>query len=285
LISLEKAYNECQQVIMKNSQTFYKAFSFLPREKRNAVWAVYTFCRRVDDIVDEGSNVLVELTKFEETFRRFLQGHIDRTDFLWVALEDVFERFRMEVKPFWEMIEGQRMDLIQMEYKTYDELLHYSYHVASTVGLMLLPILAPKNANELKEGGIALGLAMQITNILRDIAEDFERGRIYLPAEVMHTYQYTKEDLSRGIVNEAFIAMWEDLAKRAELLYETAFSTMHLYPLASRLPVEGAARLYRAILFEIRKQNYRVFDAKHYVSDEHKQEIMHLLKSKVKEVI
>ncbi|MCP8968255.1 phytoene/squalene synthase family protein [Ectobacillus sp. SYSU M60031] len=282
---LEYAYRECQQVIMEHSKTFYKAFSLLPREKRNAVWAVYTFCRTVDDIVDEGQDALRELAQFEAEFRAFLSGSFSRGNAMWVALEDVFRRFEMDPQPFWEMIAGQRMDLVKMRYEAYEELLDYSYHVASTVGLMLLPILAPKQAVQLKPGAIALGLAMQITNILRDIGEDWERGRIYVPAELLELHGYTAGSLQAGEVNTAFITLWEDLARRAEVLYEEALASMHLYPLTSRLPVEGAARLYRAILPEIRKQGYTVFGQKHYVTDEAKQEILALMKEKEREVI
>ncbi|MBO9128689.1 phytoene/squalene synthase family protein [Bacillus sp. 165] len=285
MISLEKAYYKCEDIIKKNSQTFYQAFSLLPREKRNAVWAVYAFCRRVDDIVDEGDNVIEELEQFHREFVAFLEGKADREDFLWIALQDVFSKFELETKPFYELIEGQRMDVVKYTYSTYEELLHYSYHVASTVGLILLPILAPAKVEHLKQGAISLGLAMQITNILRDIGEDLERGRTYLPAQLMKAYGYTVEHLCTGTVNDSFLSLWEHLAKEAENLYNEAFKTIHLYPLTSRIPVEGAARLYRAILDEIRRNQYRVFGRKYFVPDEQKQAILSMLNKTKKEVI
>jgi len=274
--SIEKAYQQCEKIIAHHSKTFYKAFSLLPKKQRNAVWAVYAFCRRVDDIVDEGNAPLQELQAFEQEFSLFKQGKLLHDD-MWIALEDVFERFDMDVQPFDEMIVGQKMDLIKTNYETVEEVKHYSYHVASTVGLMLLPILAPKNHRLLREDGIALGIAMQITNILRDIGEDLERSRIYIPSEVMSRFGYTEEMLRNHEVNTAFISVWEFMAAEAEILYEQGLSSLHLYPMSSRIPLKGATFLYRAILKAVREQQYQVFGQKNFVTKEEKQKILALL--------
>lgn len=274
MMNLKDAYTSCEKVIALNSKSFYQAFSLLPKEKKKAVWAVYAFCRTVDDIVDEGSNSEEELEQFKKDFQNFLTGMYDLDNPMWVALADVFEKYAMDIEAFSGLITGQEMDLTIHRYRTMEELLNYSYYVASTVGLMLLPILAPNKTGILKEGAISLGYAMQITNILRDIGEDLEMGRIYLPEEVMKKYELQEDELRAGIVSPQFIAVWEELAETAELHYKKAFETIHEYPMSSRVPVKGAALVYREILATIRSKEYNVFCEKHFVPDESKQAIL-----------
>lgn len=277
MMELKQAYSYCERIIADNSKSFYKAFSLLPKEKRKAVWAVYAFCRKVDDIVDEGSHPETELKAFRKDFDEFLAGSIQWDDPMWLALEDVFESYDMDASAFYGLIKGQEMDLTINRYRTLDELLDYSYHVASTVGLMLLPILAPGRTALLKDGAISLGYAMQITNILRDIGEDLSMDRIYLPQEIMRKYGLAEEALGSGTVSESFIQVWEELASIAEFHYDRAFETINDYPLSSRVPVKGAALVYREILSTIRSKEYTVFHEKHYVTDDSKQSILQCL--------
>ncbi|KSU57253.1 phytoene synthase [[Bacillus] enclensis] len=274
MCSVKEAYKQCEVVIKHHSKTFYKAFSLLPKDERNAVWAVYSFCRRVDDIVDEGRNPEAELVLFKAEFDQFLKGEYDAENPSWLALDDVFGRYEMDARAFHDLIKGQEMDLTINRYETLDDLLDYSYHVASTVGLMLLPILAPGKTDVLKDGGISLGLAMQLTNILRDISEDLDRDRIYLPQELMRKHGVTECMLRAGVVDDSFISLWEEIASEAESLYAEAFKTMKEYPLSSRIPVRGAAYLYREILPTIRSKKHKVFGQKHYVDEETKKEIV-----------
>ncbi|WP_394176377.1 phytoene/squalene synthase family protein [Guptibacillus hwajinpoensis] len=271
---LEQAYSHCEAIIKHHSKTFYKAFSFLPPTKRKAVWAVYGFCRQVDDIVDEGTDPEAQLTVFRAQFASFLNGQVPGNDPMWLALEDVFQKFPMEPQAFHDMIAGQEMDLYKTEYYTMEELEHYSYHVASTVGLMLLPILAPKKVDELRDSAIALGLGMQITNILRDISEDLERQRIYIPINEMIASGYMVDDLLNHRLTKEFIEVWERLASRAEDHYEKAFSAMHHYPLDARLPVKSSAVFYRAILKSIRKKDYNIFEQRAFVTEKEKEELL-----------
>nr|WP_285850964.1 phytoene/squalene synthase family protein [Bacillus altitudinis] len=261
----------CEETIQTHSKTFYRAFSMLPKKKRQAVWAVYSFCRRADDIVDESPSPKEELASFQEAFNRFLQGEVDRDDPMWVALEYTFQQFRMDESPFRDLLRGQEMDLEQHRYETLDELLIYSYHVASTVGLMLLPIIAPRKKEQLKEAAISLGIGMQLTNILRDIGEDkAERNRIYLPKQVMDQFGYTEQELQEGIVNQAFQHVWEYIAFEAEAYYEEFFDHLHEFPLYSRIPVKAAAHFYKAILDKTRENEYRVFTKRSYISTQEK---------------
>ncbi|WP_342527004.1 phytoene/squalene synthase family protein [Chryseomicrobium sp. FSL W7-1435] len=276
-MNVKQAYQECERVIAENSRTFYKAFSLLPKADRLAVWAVYAFCRRVDDLVDEGLNPVTSLREFEQEFQNFLDGRYDEADPMWLALADVFKRYDMDPEPFKEQLKGQEMDLTNNRYKTMDDLLVYCYHVASTVGLMLLPILAPTRQQELKEDAITLGLAMQLTNILRDVGEDLNRGRIYMPTDRLAHFEVSEWCMRKGVISEGFIRSWEELAVQAEAYYDQANRSIHFYPKRSQIPLKSASHFYRHILSTIREKDYRVFDTKHFVSDERKAEILAVL--------
>ncbi|WP_422124228.1 phytoene/squalene synthase family protein [Planococcus sp. X10-3] len=273
-MDLNQAYRYCEEIIAVNSKSFYKSFSMLPKDNRKAVWAIYAFCRMVDDIVDEGTDPAAQLSLFKQEFHNFLNGDFDPTNPMWLALSDVFKNYDMDEEAYRSMIAGQEMDLEQKRYQTVEEVLGYSYHVASSVGLMLLPVLAPGKTGILKEGAIALGYAMQITNILRDIDEDLEMGRIYLPAELMKKHNLKLDDLRRKVVTPAFVAVWEEMAEEAEIQYQKAFETINEYPVTSRIPVKGAGLVYREILTTIRKKDYNVFGQKHFVPDHSKQQIL-----------
>ncbi|MDE5412081.1 phytoene/squalene synthase family protein [Alkalihalobacterium chitinilyticum] len=270
---IEKAYESCRVVIERHSKSFAKAFNVLPSEKRKAVWAVYAFCRRVDDIVDNGGT-LEELHAFKTEFELFLGGSFSVNDDMWVALNDVFQRYSMEAEPFFDMIRGQEMDFEVHHYPSLEQLEQYSYYVASSVGLMLLPILAPSNNLHLKSGAISLGLAMQLTNILRDVGEDLERGRVYIPADLMEKHNYTREELIKGEINDNFIGLWEDIATRAEQLYDIALPTIENYPMDARFPVKAALHFYRHILNSVRKNKYNCFTTRAYVSDGDKRQLL-----------
>ncbi|WP_421381301.1 phytoene/squalene synthase family protein [Bacillus salacetis] len=271
---MKEAYQACEDIIKKHSKTFYKAFSFLPEENRNAVWAIYAFCRRVDDIVDESQNPEAELEKFKEEFSRFASGeHMSESPY-WAALQDVFQRYQMELAPFEDMITGQEMDLSGRIYYSINDFESYCYHVAGTVGLMLLPVLAPGKEQELRDGAIALGIAMQYTNVLRDIGEDLDRNRVYLPEDVLKEHGYSKSLLAGNVLNSSFISMWESLAKRAEAHYQEAMETMYHYPSYSLLPVQSAAIFYRGILDSVRANGYNVFSERAYVSEWQKEKLL-----------
>ncbi|TDL80705.1 phytoene/squalene synthase family protein [Peribacillus frigoritolerans] len=274
MVDLNLAYKQCEEVIQHHSKTFYKAFSLLPSKKRKAVWAVYAFCRIVDDIVDEGKKPKEELREFQEEFEGFLKGSFSHENFMWVALHDTFKQYEMDIQAFRDMIKGQGMDLVKIRYHSMDEVLDYSYHVASTVGLMLLPILAPRKIAVLREGAIALGLGMQLTNILRDIGEDLGRDRIYLPKDIMQKHHLTEMDLQKQTVTPEFISVWEHLAAEAEKQYDTAMLTMNEYPIHARAPVKAAGHFYRAILNKIRLNDYDVFGERNFVSNEEKHAIL-----------
>ncbi|WP_290773522.1 phytoene/squalene synthase family protein, partial [Exiguobacterium sp. UBA6282] len=158
-MTIQNAYIKCEEVIQSGSKTFYKAFSLLPKADRQAVYAIYTFCRFLDDTVDESDTPKESLLAFLNEFKRFRNGEVLNKP-LWIALADVFERYEMDETPFLELAEGMRWDIEKNRYQTLEETEQYSYYVASTVGLMLLPILAPQQP-DLRKSAIDLGIAMQ----------------------------------------------------------------------------------------------------------------------------
>ncbi|SIS38274.1 phytoene/squalene synthase family protein [Salimicrobium flavidum] len=273
-MDLDKAYEKCHAIIENHSKTFAKAFSYLPGDRKRAVWAVYGFCRYVDDVVDEGDEPERQLAQIKQELIQFERKEYVPERPFWIALHDVREKFDLKFEPFHDMIKGQEMDLGPVEIELEEELLDYSYNVASTVGLMLLPILAPGKYELLKKDAIYLGYAMQLTNILRDIGEDLERGRIYFPKKVYESFGYSKEDLINKQVSEEFIRTWEYIAVKAEEYYASAMETLSYYPLSSRLPVKGAAYLYMNILEAVRNENYDVFRKRAFLNEEEKKRII-----------
>lgn len=279
-MQVKQAYRECEAIIKHHSATFYKAFSLLDKADRQAVYAVYAFCRIVDDIVDEGEDVEQELRLFKAEFEQFLAGNYAETAAHWVALADVFQRYPMDQQAFFDMIEGQEMDLTIHRYETLAALETYCYHVATTVGLMLLPILVPEVTPILRENAHHLGYALQLTNILRDVAEDYQRGRIYLPQQLLREHHVSEKMLVGPTASPEFIAVWEALATRALAEYRQADEQAELYPRRARLAVYGAAKLYAAIIEKIREENYDIFSKKQYVDESKKQIIIELLRKK-----
>lgn len=231
-LSLASDYKYCEQIIKRHSRSFYYAFSKLPAEKAKAVYAIYAFCRTADDSVDENGTreaQLDALRKLEEDLILF-EVRKERDEPMWRALRDVFNRFDMDIKPFYDQIKGQYMDIDFSMPETIEDIERYSYYVAGTVGLMLLPIIASKNCSALQKDAVYLGIAMQLTNILRDIGEDLTfKNRVYIPREIMVQEKYSVTELKQSVINEAFMSVWERMARHAEKLYAKFHRTVHLY--------------------------------------------------------
>lgn len=261
-MGLKEDYNYCENIIRKNSKSFYSAFSRLSEEKAKDIYAVYAFCRTVDDIVDLNQSKK-QLDLFKSEWENFKRGHVESKPF-WKALENTFSRYDMSFSPFDDMIEGQYSDLEFTQPKNQRELENYCYYVAGTVSLMILPILSANHKN-LKENAVSLGKAMQITNILRDIGEDYDKKRIYLPISVMEKFGYDEKNLDEKTINKNFIEMWEFEAQRAEELYNVASGNLMLYDKDSVLPVIFSIKLYKDILNSVRSNGYDCLRKKNYV--------------------
>lgn len=185
---------------------------------------------------------------------------------VWRALRDSFAKFALTPEPFYLMLDGQALDLGFQQPQSLIQLKEYSFYVAGSVGLMLLPVVAVTNHRELRGLAITLGEAMQLTNILRDVGEDFRRGRIYLPIDLMSQYGVGAFDLGQGKVTDYFIALWEDLAREAEALFAQALEYLPLVDTDSRLPLLLAIYYYQAILGAVRRGGYDCLNRRHYVS-------------------
>ncbi|GEK91391.1 phytoene/squalene synthase family protein [Alkalibacterium kapii] len=266
---LKQAYAYCEEIIKKHSKSFYFAFSKLPKDKANAVYAIYAFCRLADDSIDEAETKKQQaaaLKSLAEELGQFEQGN-ESDHFLWIALRDVFDRYDMSIQPFYDQLKGQTMDYRFKQPETMKTLVDYSYYVAGSVGLMLLPIIAVKNHSDLKKEAIALGVAMQLTNILRDVGEDFNKiDRIYLPKDLMNHYGYRKEDLFEQLIDEKFVQIWENIAHRAEQLYDDFFQSLNLFDEDSQFQVALSAKVYGGILDAVRENGYDCFTQKNKTS-------------------
>ncbi len=254
--TLASDYRSCKRIIDKNSKTFSMAFSILPSPKKEAVWALYALNRRLDDIVDQSPKAL-SLEEEQQKLRRLQAGQIP-SEAVYRALADVDKTFGIDYEAFDAMFTGQYQDLSFSQPETEADLLDYCYYVAGSVGHMLLPVLATKNASLLRDSAKKLGIAMQLTNILRDVGEDFHNQRIYLPVNILEQEQVSLPTVIQTGVTDAYIKVWEHYAKLAESYYQAGLEQLDLYDEDSRLVVKAAAELYREILTAVRKQDYRL---------------------------
>jgi phytoene synthase len=278
LPSVAEAYEHCRQITAEYAKTFYLGTLLMPKQKRKAIWAIYAWCRRTDELVDgiESKYTTTDtLIQWEQQLESVFAGEpVDETD---VALVDTIQSFPLEIQPFRDMIAGQRMDLDCNRYETFEQLKLYCYRVAGTVGLMSNGVLgissnqntAPwegdRQSYNPKEEAIALGIAMQLTNILRDVGEDSRRGRIYLPLEDLKAFDYTEEDLFKGIIDERWRALMSFQIQRARRYYEQAEQGIRYLIRDSRLPVWTSLMLYQGILDAIESNNYDVFNKRAFV--------------------
>jgi phytoene synthase len=246
-----------------HSRTFSLASRFLPRAARLPTAAVYLYCRTVDEVADQRlydvgpEQAMADLDRLAADLDRTLAGHPPDL-LLWQRLAVTHERFGLDPRPFHEMLDGARWDVSGRPIRTDSDLLAYSEYVAGSVGAMMLPLLAPDARDQagLVARARALGDAMQITNILRDVGEDRGLGRCYLPEETMQRFGVTLDDLDRGAVTPAYVALWEHLAGKAEALFEAADPGIRALPLRARAGIRSAARMYREILNEVRASGY-----------------------------
>jgi phytoene synthase len=278
LVPKEDAYEVCRQITAEYSKTFYLGTLLMTPEKRRAIWAIYVWCRRTDELVDGPQAALTTeetLDRWENQLNSIFQGHpVEDTD---VALVHTLKQFPIDIQPFKDMIEGQRMDLYRSRYHTFEELKLYCYRVAGTVGLMSTAVMgvdpgqstAPWQNGQISpnptQEAIALGIANQLTNILRDVGEDARRGRIYLPLEDLALFDYTEADLMNGVIDDRWRALMQFEIQRARKFYQEAEKGISQLSPDARWPVWAAQVLYSKILNVIERNGYDVFNKRAYV--------------------
>ncbi len=276
---LDLAYEKCRKETQRWAKTFYLGTLLLPLEKRKAIWAIYVWCRRTDEIMDSieastksTTELSDNLNEWEENTRNVFKGNI-KSD-LDAVLLDTIEKYPQSIEPYLDMIEGQRMDLSKFRYKNFSELKLYCYRVAGTVGLMTQNVMgidsaytsAPwSNKPDPSEAAIALGIANQLTNILRDVGEDRQRGRIYLPQEDIKKFNYSEEELLKGEINTQWKMLMNFQLKRAREWFKKSEDGIKWLSADARWPVWTSLRLYRGILDSIEKLDYDVFNNRAFV--------------------
>ena len=262
---LAGCYHACGQITRAHSKTFYLSSLFLSSAQRRAVWAVYAFCRTADDIVDRIGPARERLDAIDAWERKLVAAYDDKpADPIFVAFADAARRFGIPIQPALDLLRGARMDVTIHRYETYGELQTYCYLVASTVGLLVMPILGTLS-REAAEYGIALGRAMQMTNILRDVGEDARMGRIYLPSEDLERFACSEAGILAGVVERPFIDMMQFQIERVRAMYAEAEPGIALLAPESRYTVRLALSLYRGILERIEANGYDVFTRRAFV--------------------
>jgi len=278
---LDQAYEICRKETQQWAKTFYLGTLLLPQEKRKAIWAIYVWCRRTDEIMDsiEASTKSQDelsdnLDEWEENTKNVFKGNIKSE--LDAVLLDTIKNYPQSIKPYLDMIDGQRMDLNKFRYKDFDELKLYCYRVAGTVGLMTQNVMgidsaytsAPWSAMpDPSEAAIALGIANQLTNILRDVGEDRQRGRIYLPQADIEKFNYSEEELLKGKINNEWKALMNFQLTRAREWFQKSEDGIKWLSSDARWPVWTSLRLYRGILDSIERLDYDVFNNRAFVKN------------------
>jgi 15-cis-phytoene synthase len=267
---LDSAFEACAAVTREHSKSFYLATSFLPEYKRDAIRALYAFCRATDDIVDSSNadNRHVTLARWRDEADRPWQAQPNPVLQAWTWVR---EHYEVPAQYAEELIDGCEMDLRHVRYNTWEELRTYCYKVASTVGLMSMHIIGPADGQpdtleRAKPFAIDLGVALQLTNILRDVGEDLRRGRVYLPAEDLLRFGYTDEHMHRFEVNDAFRKLMRFEMDRADALYDHSWQGIGLLNPDGRMAVGAASLLYRGILGQIHANSYNVFTTRAHLS-------------------
>ncbi len=279
LPSLAQAFEDCRRETAEWAKTFYLGTLLMPPAKRRAIWAIYVWCRRTDELMDspeaQGRSVaeLAErLDAWELRTRELFTGGV--RDGLDLVMRDTLDRYPQPIQPYLDMIEGMRMDLTTQRYASFRELELYCYRVAGTVGLMTQEVMgldpaytsAPWSERpDTSEAAVALGIANQLTNILRDVGEDRSRGRIYLPQDEIRRFGYSEAELLAGVVNDSWRALMRFQLGRARHWFARSEAGVRWLAPDARWPVWASLRLYRGILDAIEQLDYDVFNHRAYV--------------------
>jgi len=257
--ALSRMLGAQRKLISAAASNFYYSFLLLPSAKRRAINDVYNFCRLLDDIVDEdqkGRDALSELQFWRDEIEACYQEC--PTTAFGERLINSIEEFELPKQPFLDLIEGMEMDLKWHSYQTFADLREYCYRAASTVGLICIEIFGYESART-REYAVNLGLAMQLTNILRDLKEDIARGRIYIPLEDLERFGYSEQDLRANLYNAPFIELMKFEHARARSYFEKAASSLPESDRASMFAAEIMAAIYRNLLDQMPGVQFDVF--------------------------
>lgn len=265
--ALRETYRACEVITAQNSRSFSLATSLLPGEKRRAMRALYALCRTADDLAD-GEAMQPELRLYQ--LRKGITARQpNNVDPVLAAWADISYRYQIPVCYAEQLLDGVACDLVRQRYDTFEDLSVYCYNVASTVGIMSMYITGFSGQCAVPYA-IKLGVALQLTNILRDVGEDWSVGRLYLPLEELRAFGLTEADLALGVVDERWRAMMRFQIARARCLYTEAMPGIAFLHPDGRFAVAAAASLYQSILDDIEQHDYDVFSRRAYANRKRK---------------
>lgn len=281
--NLQSAYAHCRSITRIHAKTFYMATRFLPNHKQRSIFAIYGLCRYLDDLVDEAEDLIEHheishleiyerLDQFKINLINSYRG-INQNDPILVAFSDTLQRYNISLELPLLLLEGVKMDLQKTRYQSFDELYDYSYKVASVVGLMTSEIFGYTDIKAL-DYAVDLGIAMQLTNILRDVGEDLRKDRIYLPADELRDFGVRHDSFLNKEQTPEFRAFMKYQIERARRYYSEADKGISMLERDSRLPVLLAKENYSRILYKIEENNYNVFHERAYLNSAEKLSIL-----------
>ncbi len=266
---LDRAYNFCEAVTAANSRSFFTASRFLPKEKRRSVRALYAFCRKSDDIVDRPPSGRRDPAAVREALAswqsRSLTQKADRKDPVALAWSDARRQYGIPPRYAEQLIQGVARDITDSRYQTFADLTGYCYGVAATVGLMSMHIIGFSGVEAIPYA-LKLGVALQLTNVLRDVGEDWAAGRLYLPLDDLRKFDLDEMDVDAGVVDDRWRAFMRFQIGRTRQLYSEAWPGIALIHADGRFAIAAAADLYRAILTDIEAHDYDVFSRRAHVN-------------------
>lgn len=267
-VSKENGFKIAEIITKKYAKTFYFSSRFLSKEKREAAFSIYAICRMSDESVDNENprGKVQRLRKIKENIHSAYNG-VKLESSLWISFKESVDKYKIPEQYFDELIDGMQMDLDKNRYQNMEELYNYCYKVASVVGLIMLKILSSKDKCA-EQYAINLGIAMQLTNIIRDIKEDFARDRIYLPQNELKKFGASEDNIFNEKVDENFRSFLKFKINQARQYYAKSEAGIKMIgDMRSRLVVLTMKELYSGILNSIEKEGYNVFSKRTHLSN------------------
>jgi len=252
--------DSCAALVRRAKSNFYYAFVFLPRPRREAIFAAYAFSRHTDDLVDDAESPEAaerELAAWRDELDACYRGR--PTHPVTQSLREAIDRYAIPREHFENLVDGVEMDLHRSRYATFDELSEYCYKVASTVGLICIEIFGYSNPAA-RDYAVNLGLALQLTNIIRDVGDDAGRDRIYLPAEDLDRFGYSEPELMSHTHNQAFTNLMAFQCRRARRFYDRAADLLPEEDRSALFSAEIMGRIYSRMLQRVERTGFRVFE-------------------------
>ncbi|MGV3004518.1 phytoene/squalene synthase family protein [Aerococcus urinaeequi] len=294
---LKASYLACENIMAKESKSFYQAFHLLPREAFQGVAALYAYNRYVDDVADSDhfskEVALDELKKLEDKILHLETSEDVEVDW-WMAFKDTVLTCKVSTTALLKQIQGQRMDILGHKVVDMADLVAYSSNVAGSVGEMLLPLLVDKDtpiSETLRQAAIDLGIGMQLTNILRDVGEDYrDRQRIYLPQTLLDAYNVDEAMIKRlsyhdeEEIPQNFIDLWEHIYQIGDQYYDSIKPVIKDFSQVAQLPIQSSAYIYHGIGNAVRRANHNCFTKRNYTNNIERMRLIYQARKVLKDI-